>query len=318
MAIAAEWYQKSAAQGYVRAEWKLGNLYSWGHGIIKSDAKAIEWWIKAASHGDAELKYGLGRKYQYGNGVPKDEGKAIEWLEKAAAQGGYMLAITSLADRYANGDGVPQDYAKEFQLRLKAARNNTYSRKHIGMMYAEGKGVPKDDVLAYAWYNLSREYGVRHRDTLGAKLTARQIADAQKLSVEISTQMGDTEATEVIELKKSFAAHGDPNAAWELATIYLKGDAIPKHEANAAEWFQKAVILYQKAAAQGDRYAQRKVGEMHAEGKGLTQDYVRAYAWYNLSGFADGRDKVESKMTPEKIAEAQKLSEKLLENMPKR
>jgi hypothetical protein len=57
---------------------------------------------------------------------------------------------------------------------------------------------------------------------------------------------------------------------------------------------------------------------MYKDGKGVPQDYVRAYMWLNLStasqpaGFAEfsakQRDEVASKMTPAQIAEAQKLA----------
>jgi uncharacterized protein len=59
---------------------------------------------------------------------------------------------------------------------------------------------------------------------------------------------------------------------------------------------------------------------MYKDGKGVPQDYVRAYMWLNLSTAsmpvgpfgsefaAKQRDEVASKMTPAQIAEAQKLT----------
>lgn len=51
-----------------------------------------------------------------------------------------------------------------------------------------------------------------------------------------------------------------------------------------------------------------------AEGKGVVQDYVRAHMWLNLSaasGYSravESRDTVAKLMTPQQIAEAQKLA----------
>ena len=56
---------------------------------------------------------------------------------------------------------------------------------------------------------------------------------------------------------------------------------------------------------------------MYANGKGVPRDYVQAYKWYNLAA-AQGNaisgtaslvvEELEEKMTPEKIAEAKRLS----------
>jgi TPR repeat protein len=59
----------------------------------------------------------------------------------------------------------------------------------LGDMYAEGKGVPKDYVLAYMWYNLAAaapnySYRARNRDDLADKMSREQLAEAQRLSRE--------------------------------------------------------------------------------------------------------------------------------------
>ena len=67
--------------------------------------------------------------------------------------------------------------------------------------------------------------------------------------------------------------------------------------------------------------AQFNLGTMYYEGKGVPQDYIQAHMWSNLAASrfsasrADGRDFsvklrdiAASKMTPEQIAEAQRLA----------
>ena len=53
-------------------------------------------------------------------------------------------------------------------------------------MYANGMGVPQDDVLAYAWWNLATAQGHEraneYKDQLRTRMTANQIARAQELS----------------------------------------------------------------------------------------------------------------------------------------
>ena len=70
---------------------------------------------------------------------------------------------------------------------------------------------------------------------------------------------------------------------------------------------------YRLAAKQGEVVAQYNLGVMYDEGKGVKQDYVRAYMWFNLAaskGYKNGsknREKVTKKMTPAQIADAQKM-----------
>ena len=62
------------------------------------------------------------------------------------------------------------------------------------------------------------------------------------------------------------------------------------------------------------RSAQYSLGGMYLNGHGVPRDYTAAHMWFNLaaaSGFPDAektRDSVAARMTPEQIAEAQKLA----------
>jgi len=57
------------------------------------------------------------------------------------------------------------------------------------------------------------------------------------------------------------------------------------------------------------------LGAMYYEGLGVTQDYVQAHKWSNLAaarggpdGSAENRNLVAGRMTPEQVAEAQRLA----------
>ncbi len=76
---------------------------------------------------------------------------------------------------------------------------------------------------------------------------------------------------------------------------------------------------FRPLAEQGYAKAQFNLGFMYRKGLGVPQDYVRAYAWYDLaaSSFPPGmvrenavehRDDVAKRMTPAQISEAQKLA----------
>jgi uncharacterized protein len=82
--------------------------------------------------------------------------------------------------------------------------------------------------------------------------------------------------------------------------------------------YAQAVTWSRKAADQGDADAQGVLGEMYRDGRGVPQDYVRAHMWINVeASHSDDaerqmaikvRDDVAAKMTPDQIAEAQRLT----------
>jgi TPR repeat protein len=81
---------------------------------------------------------------------------------------------------------------------------------------------------------------------------------------------------------------------------------LPQDYAEAVKW-------YRRAAEQGGDMAQLKLGEMYSEARGWPEDLVQAHMWFNLaaahSGFgANKRDALARRMTPEQIAEAERLA----------
>lgn len=68
--------------------------------------------------------------------------------------------------------------------------------------------------------------------------------------------------------------------------------------------------------------AQGHVGVMYRAGLGVAQDYVQAYAWNHVAGASGDEKSLEEerillleKLTPEQIAEAEKLSTELYEKI---
>lgn len=102
---------------------------------------------------------------------------------------------------------------------------------------------------------------------------------------------------------RELAAQGDAEAQYNLGVMY-----------RVAEDYKQALFWYGKAAAQGFAPAQYNLGVMYESGLGVVKDYVQAHMWWNLvasRGFDSGRknrDRLEAKMTPRQIAEAQCLA----------
>lgn len=217
---AVEWYEKAAAQGYIKAQYRLGELHYFSE--PKDIAKALEWWQLAAEKGDAgaqtalavmyfngegvgkdlakavdlvqkaaaqglaEAQFILGATYRAGTGISRDDIKAFEWLYKAALQG-ESRAQNEVGRMYMLGEGVPKDNAKAFEWTQKAAaKGEGDAQFRLGMDYLFGSGVATDNVLAYAWLNLANAKGVERalniRIMVENKMTPAEIAEAQRLS----------------------------------------------------------------------------------------------------------------------------------------
>jgi len=76
------------------------------------------------------------------------------------------------------------------------------------------------------------------------------------------------------------------------------------------------IASLKKVAEQGDAEAQNNLGFSYEFGQGVPQEYVEAYAWYNLAAathdFArKSRSTMEANMTPDQIAKGQARSKAL-------
>jgi uncharacterized protein len=138
------------------------------------------------------------------------------------------------------------------------------------------------------------------------------------------------------------AAQGNADAQNKLGKLYFRGQSVPLNNTTAREWFEKSAAQgnvdaqynlgflydkgqedyakaqewYQKAAAQRHADAQYNLGWLYAYGRGVPQDYMRAYMWWSLAAQLTSNaeeseesilDKVARRMTPAQIAEAQRL-----------
>ena len=128
---------------------------SGGTVVFASDHVAAA--ARARSHaerGDAQAQALLGFMYEHGRAMARNYDAAVYWYSCAAEQG------------------------------------HPTAQYLLGLMYDKGHGVVRSDVLAYKWLNLAaahaspglREYYLRIRNAVAAKLTADQVAESQRLA----------------------------------------------------------------------------------------------------------------------------------------
>ena len=79
-----------------------------------------------------------------------------------------------------------------------------------------------------------------------------------------------------------------------------------------------AAQLFRSSAEQGDARAQNNLGGMYTQGRGVSQNFVRAHMWFNVAAAAlsgdegkaamKNRDHVASQMTAAQIEKAQEMA----------
>ena len=79
---------------------------------------------------------------------------------------------------------MPPDAAEAVRwYRLAAEQGNANAQSNLGVMYADGRGVPQDYVSAHMWFNLAAATGDENarkdRELVAASMTREQIAEAQ-------------------------------------------------------------------------------------------------------------------------------------------
>lgn len=145
-----------------------------------------------------------------------------------------------------------------------------------------------------------------------------------------------------VQKMKMAAEAGSAKAQYRLGFMYLNGQGVQRDEAEAAKWFRKlaekgrasaqyhlgvmhhngqgvrrniaeALKWFRKSAEQGIAEAQAMLAVMYLKGQGVAQDYVRSRMWLHIAVAAGHKtartasDYIETIMTPEQIAESQRL-----------
>lgn len=172
--------------------------------------------------------------------------------------------------------------------------------------------------------------------------TARALVEgSHKLNLELAEQ-GDARAQTALGLMfakgdgvprdssesakwfRKAAEQGHSDAQFYIGTMYLHGTGVPKDSIEAALWLREAAGL-------GNRAAQYNLGLMYERGEGIPRNYLAAHMWYNLAASqglgeispvgeevhaAEHRNSLARRMTPEEVAEAERLAREWIPGKP--
>lgn len=262
----------------------LGTYYYYGFSVQRYIFKAIEWFLKASELGYSDSQYMLGMIYetigedenqietaikyyklaaaqdhpyaQYALGIialeKEDYHKAEQYLEAAAYQH-YGLAAYTLAKIY--HEKYPKQPLKAFDWFMIAAKqDHSEACYYVGLYYQNGKGVKQDIKQAVYWYE---------------KAAIKKDKDALYHLAMILIRQPEKDFELIAKLLEQAAVLEHPNAQYNLAVMYQKGDGVKQSD-------QKALYWYEKAAKQNLAIAQYNLGMIYFEGKLIEKDEIKA------------------------------------------
>ncbi|MBK6998915.1 MAG: sel1 repeat family protein [Rhodoferax sp.] len=178
-----------ARRGDADAQYKLGDIFSYGQGVPKDPKEALKWYRLAAGQGDPAVQYRLAVKCANGQGVPQDEKEALRWYRLAGVQGNVQSQY-NLGVIYASGQGGPKDPKEAVKwFRLAAHQGFANAQFNLAVMYVKGQGVAAPDrVIALALYNLAgakdsnlEKASAATRSKLMEKMSPGEIDEAKTL-----------------------------------------------------------------------------------------------------------------------------------------
>jgi TPR repeat protein len=175
--------------------------------------------------------------------------------------------------------------AKQFSaLQYAADQGHPSAQWKLGRMYADGDGVPRDDLRAFEYFS---RIANSHADEPPGTRQALMVADAfvalgryYLKGIPNSTIKSDpARARAMFAYAASY--FGDADAQYELGRLYLDGKPSDEHE--AARW----LLL---AATKGHCRAQVVLGDLLFRGRYVPRQAARGLMWLTLGRDCAGTD----------------------------
>ena len=189
-----------------------------------------------------------------------DYATALREFQPLAKQGD-AAAQTALGLMYANGEGVPEDaHQAEYWWRKAAVQGLAEAQFNLGNMYANGEGVPEDDIQAEYWWRKAAEQG----------FATAQFNLGNRYAKGEGVPEDDRQA---VYWYRQAAEQGSARAQSNLGLMYANGRGAPEDDRQAVYW-------YRQAAEQGNARAQSNLGLMYANGRGIPEDDRQAVFWF--------------------------------------
>lgn len=315
---AADWYRKSAKQGFARAQANLGNMYLRGQGVPKDPITAAKWFRRAGKQNHSIAQYNLGLMYENGIGLVQDDVAALGWYYRASTAG-HPKAAQRLASLVSQAAALPAYTSlPPTEPENKKSPASVQKRKPAPPLYGESdtesakeNHSSANDIVAEEDTNAEspvQQPAVAPHSiiVLEARENAERALASAVASGRATEAIGDTsvkpdaksvvdtghetapDATATEELPKAGAA--DPPHPVIVAEAAAARETLPLGvtldaglAAYQAHDYEAALHLWLPRAESGDLNAQFFVGGLYRDGAGVPVDLVWAFHWWTLA-----------------------------------
>jgi TPR repeat protein len=165
-------------------------------------------------------------------------------------------------------------------LSYAAEAGEALARWKLGEMYANGDGVPRDDLRAYHYFNkLVQDYDEDEADQrdLSAISNAFVAIGVYCLNGIPNSEVQSDPRRAHDLFQYAATTFGDPNAQYDLAHLYLTGaGGVAKDNITAVRWLALA-------ARRGHPPSQALLGHMLFVGEGVLDQRARGLMWLELA-----------------------------------
>jgi TPR repeat protein len=170
-----------------------------------------------------------------------------------------------------------------------AKKGHAMAQWKLGRMYAEGDGVPQDDLKAFDYFSrIANAHADDAPDTVQSRFVANAFVALGNYYLDgIPNTPVLSDANRAREMFSYAASYfGDPDAQYNLARMYIDGQSVRKDVRQAARWLGLA-------ANKGQREAQAVLGHMLFHGAEVPRQAARGLMWLTLANEAatSSRDK---------------------------
>ena len=165
-------------------------------------------------------------------------------------------------------------------LEYAAGQGHALALWKLGRMYAEGDGVPHDDLKAFEFFSRIADASTDDGpDPQNATVTASAFTALGTYFLDgIKGTYVSPNAERAYDMFNYAASYyGDPNAQYNLARLYLDGNGVEADPRQAARWFNLA-------AEKGHHPAQALLGDILVNGSGgVPVQRIRGLVWLSLA-----------------------------------
>ena len=281
-AEAVGWFHHAAEQGNAEAQASLGLMYENGRGVPRDPILAYKWYSVAASalNATALLKAVLGMRRVGRDITPGAIARArrLAWMWLIQKQ-----KVGSVPPRLPAMPGTPPaapqilaeataaykrgDYGAAHRGFLRhAERGNAKAQYKLGVMYAKGEGVPRDDAGAVRWFR--RAAG--QRDAEAQAVLGAMYEQGRGVQQSIA---------EAVRWYRRAAGRGYDEAKLRLGLLHERGRGVPRDTVRAYKWYYSLAASASNVTVRRDAVVNmRRVGRRMTQGAVARAEQL-ARAW---------------------------------------